>query len=189
MPQLKKHNLYKKHFNIKQENIILSFEGEFSQDKIVALGEKLKEKLSNLNEKNKLIKKTFAIFIELCQNIQHYSEDEKFNNCKNKTTCCGIIVVSEDKNSYFISAGNVVKNESIDFLIERCYYLNNLDDISLKKHYKQKLYNVRDIKGVIGGIGLIDIVRKSKNPLQYQPVSIDNRLSFWKITAKIDKEI
>ena len=183
MSQLKKHGLYKQFFN--KEKTVLYYSGSFFQNILVELGEKLKNKLFTLQIKNKTTKKIFAIFIELCQNIYHYSEEKININGINKPAGSGKIIVYEDKNSYYVMSGNLIKNTQKDFLIERCGFINKLDNVALKMHYKQRLH---DANGQHGGVGFIDVVRKSNNPLICEIVPIDNSVLFLIIKVQIDKE-
>ncbi len=59
---------------MKEKNIVFFFLGALSQEILVEMGNQLK---SHLGLSNKL-KKIFSVFIELAQNIMHYSDEKEF---------------------------------------------------------------------------------------------------------------
>ncbi|TDT72530.1 hypothetical protein EV215_0340 [Hypnocyclicus thermotrophus] len=171
---------------LKNNHILIFFEGNFTQKKLYELVESLKNKL-NLNyehcylENNySILKKVCSIFIEMAQNIQLHSL--KQNNLKN-----GIIIAIEKEKNYKIYSGNNVSSEIGRELIEKCNYLNSLNSTEIKKLYKKKLKEPRLNKNS-AGLGLIYMRKNSLNSLKAEIKKIDKNTSFFTLEVTIDKE-
>ena len=66
-------------------------------------------------------------------------------------------------------------------------YINSLNRDELKAYYKEVLNNGELSEKGGGGLGLIDIAKKSRNKLQYSFREIDEDYSFFTLTVKILK--
>jgi hypothetical protein len=175
-------DVFRQFFNTKGDNVLLEFDGALSQDLLVRIGDVIVKKVAA----GKLIKTIFAIFVELAQNIMHYSAEKE--KIKGKNIGIGIILFSEDNKYYNISSGNKIDNSKIKRLEEHLNRINSLDEQELKCFYKERLRAVKDSESKGAGLGLIDIARKSKNKIEYQIFPIDEDNSFIKINVKIKKE-
>ncbi len=68
-------NVFEFYRFMEEQNVILSFKGEISQEILLSIGDLLKERLSNEVMQQRVVKKVFFIFIELAQNIYRYSSE------------------------------------------------------------------------------------------------------------------
>ena len=72
--------------------------------------------------------------------------------------------------------------------LKKIDYINSLDKDELKKFYKETLNNGTMSEKGGGGLGLIDIARRSGQKLQYKIREIDKDYSFFTLTVKISKK-
>ena len=100
-----------------------------------------------------------------------------------------IIVIRDVKSSFTIISGNNVLKADADNLASYCDQLNGLDEVNLKALYKQKLRQerARTVNG--GGIGLIEMKRKSSHPLEYEMQVIDDNRVFFSLSVSLDKAV
>lgn len=167
-----------------KRKIWLAFKGAISQDVLVELGTLLKNK-SAFDRK---VKKVFAIFIEMTQNILHYSaEMEKVGVGDNREAGVGVVVVSETETDYSVSAGNLITSEQVIHLRSQCERIHGSDEAQLKQYYDERIksHTIEGSKGA--GLGLLDIARKSDYPLEYDIQKLDDNHSFFVMTARIAK--
>jgi len=187
MPELELLEYYKK---MCERHIVLDFQGAMSQDMLVGMAELIKNAPNHDNNKPSTMKKVFSIFIEMAQNIAHYSlERVQLNGKKgNANVGAGIIVVTRTDKIYSVTSGNLASKSSIDNITQKCDTINRMDREALKQLYKQQIKASR-MSGKLGaGVGLIDIVRKSGSPIQYQVTPVDNQNSFLVLSVKIQEE-
>lgn len=175
-------DLFKYYDTANRHNILLSFKGALSQEILVEMGNIVKNRV-NMNKK---LKKLFSIFVELAQNIMHYSAERVIID--GKDIGVGIILFTEVDSGFTIFSGNIVDNESIVKLTDKIDELNNLNKEELKEKYNKNLREDRpqDSKGA--GLGLIEIARKASGKIAYNKHRADNDKTFVTIQVQIDKE-
>lgn len=181
-------NLYKEFKKGQKENIIFELKGLISQDILIGFVEIIKNTMLTHSQQNNQVKKIFFIFIELFQNIVKHSKCINNKYCNTDGIGNGIIILKSNEVHYVISSGNHINNKNIPQLTNLINKINSLDKQGLKKFYKERLKADRK-QGNNTGVGLIDIARKSGNPIECDITSINQSLSFCEITVKINKEL
>lgn len=166
-------------------DIFLSYSGQITQNIIVEFSEKLQKKLDLESPNIPFTKKIFAIFVELLQNMLHYSAKEMILENSTKKIPEGIVTITKDDNYIYIISGNLIYNEQKDDLKRRIELVNNLSADELKKLYKETLKNPPDPNRKGAGIGIIDISRKSQHQLKYEFRKIDKNTYFFSVRAQI----
>jgi hypothetical protein len=175
---------------ITENNIILLFEGRLSQGMLVVLVDMLKEKLSAAEETERdhrqyLVRKVYAIFVELAQNVQNHScEKEKVGDA---SIGSGIILMRENADCFTIISGNALAVAEAHKLKDYCDYINGLNEDALKKLYKEKLRAARREGEKGAGIGLIEIKRKADSPLDAAIQALDEQTVFFTLSVNIGK--
>lgn len=165
-----------------EDNIILTFKGMISQEILADVGINLRTKFSEYN----ISKKTFAIFVELAQNIYHHSAQKDFSSAKGRPAGIGVLIVQNFDNYLIFSSGNMVETSKAKALVERCEYINSLSEDELRDFYKKQRKKPQG--GIGANIGLIDMARRSGHPLGYDMEEIDGNISFFSLAIKISKE-
>ncbi len=175
-----------KYYNEFNKNGITAiFQGALSQSVLSEIAENLKEKIS---DRETIKSKIFAIFIELAQNIYHHSADKKHFFTTNSDIGVGIVSIRDLPNCYSLSAGNMVNGRQREALEERCEYINGLDKEHLTDYYRQERKNAKGRTSTGAHVGLIDMVRRSGNPLEIHFDTVSEQLSFFSITVTVDKD-
>jgi hypothetical protein len=171
-----------------ERNIVLDFQGAISQDMVVGMAELLKIKSSQEFGNTNIVKKLFSVFIEMAQNIAIYSAERVHLDNRHGDVGAGIIVVTEENNNYTITSGNLVKNRSISKIIEQCQKINRMEKGELREFYKAQIKSSRERGKKGAGVGLIDMARKSGNPIRYGVTRVDDINSFLVLSVKVQKD-
>ena len=148
--------------------VIFDFKGDVTSEIISESLDTIEKRLISLcNKKIKLRKKVYNVFVECFQNLYHHSDappaDGEFGNLRK----FGAIILSKEGTFFRISTGNFVKNEKQRFLKDRIDQLNSLTDIEIKILYRDILKNEEFSNKGGGGLGMLDIVRKTGNKVDY----------------------
>jgi len=175
-------NILSNYFNKKDDNVLLEFSGALSQELLIRIGDVIIKKVAA----GKLIKTIFAVFVELAQNIMHYSAEKELIN--GKELGVGIILFAEDDNNFSILSGNKIEKSKVDKLVSHLDHINEMDEAELKKFYKERLHSSSEEDSKGAGLGLIDIARKSKSKINYEILPIDQDNSLIKINITVGKE-
>lgn len=179
MEKTKRFNLIE-YLRIFNKDVILSYKGPFDKDILAVLG----HYINQLIAKNpRISKKVFSIFIELAQNISFYSAEVNILGDDNQAGV-GNFVIAEYEEHYMIITGNIVKNEDIIPVIDKCEVINSLDRDGLRKYKREQRNRPQGDHGT-GNIGLIQVALTSDNPLDIKVTPIDDETSFFSLSVKI----
>lgn len=174
-------------FNIytgmEKHNILLSFKGDITSELLASILQIMENKMENMQENTKTKKKVYNVLVECLQNLYHHMDDISENNGdKNRTA---IFMIARDEEAYHIVTGNYILNGNISGLKFRLNEVNALSKDQLKSYYKSVLDNGEmSLKGG-GGLGMIDIARKTGEKLDYNFLEIDDKISFFTLNIKV----
>jgi hypothetical protein len=184
MEQTKKFSFYHHYLNLTHEDIIVSYKGPFSS---TIMYEMSKEVQSRLVADLVAGKKIYSIFIELAQNIFHYSSE--VNRFGVRKEGIGSIVVTESENCYSVTAGNLVSRRSLPILVDKCKLINGSDRETLRRlKFEEK--NREESSNALSkgaGVGLIHIALTSAEPLEVEFADLDDDASFFAISVTVKK--
>ena len=146
-----------------KQQIMLCFNGPFSQGLIEEIGSALRRYMEAETVPSSAARDVFAVYIELTQNIRHYARLHNYNDTDASAT---VVIGRDDDGKHVISAGNVIENADAPALIEKVNQLALLDKTQLKAAYKQQMRAPVEAGAASGaGLGLIDIARKASAPV------------------------
>src|ERR1041385_7818340 len=92
------------HQVMNDHKIWMAFKGAISQEVLVELGTMVKNKLRFDNK----FKRVFAIFVEMTQNVLHYSSERELISTTGEMVGVGVITLAETPDSYWVSSSNLV---------------------------------------------------------------------------------
>lgn len=165
-------------------NIMLSFKGEVTSDLLTSILQIMESKMEVLDESPKIKKKVYNILVECLQNLYHHIDEDDTLTAANEKSALFMIRKS-DEGDYSIMTGNYIANENVNHLKGRLDKINSMDKEELKDYYKEVLNNGEMSAKGGGGLGMIDIARKSGKKLDYSFSNIDNNFSFFSLIVNI----
>ena len=161
-------DLNKWYDKLNQGDVLLSYKGEITPELITNMLDTLEHKLDNREEKNKIKKKLYNVLVESLQNLYHHISAPPETAKPELNDKFAIFVITKEKDGYKISTGNFINVDRKKMLKDRLDQINFLSKQELKSLYKLILSNdIFSDKGG-GGLGIIDIARKSGNKLHYE---------------------
>ncbi|KPA18151.1 hypothetical protein MHK_001614 [Candidatus Magnetomorum sp. HK-1] len=180
-------NLFKYTSQFAQKGVFLCYSGPTSHEVLVSTGNTLKQFLISNNIYKKKHYCIFSIYVELFENIIRYGVDCFHSEIVSNHSCCpyGIISVSTDGNQFTIQSGNIITYKQGKKLNPYLYSINLMDPQMIRDFYREKRKHKcePDCKGA--GLGLIEIVRKSSQPISFSFEKIDDTFLFYTLTAVI----
>jgi hypothetical protein len=172
--------------NLTENGIFLCFNGPFSQGLMVEIGDILKQRLKAAHVDDPTILKVFSAMVEQSQNILHHSAEKLIEtNTVDHEIMLGIIAVGSRDSQYFILGGNKIRNSEVEPLKEKLSQLSVMNKDELKSLYKEqrKTDPADPAKGA--GLGLIDLARKSSQPIEFSFDKLDQDFSYFSIKTVI----
>ncbi len=165
------------------ERILICFNGPISRTLISEIGTALKEHIESTRECTTAAMDVFSVYIEISQNIRHYSARNDYVEPESTAT---VVIAESGDGHYIVSAGNVVEYADGEALQERIAALTALDKTELKALYKQQLRQPRSEGSTSGaGLGLIEVARKSTAPLLCSLDRLEAGRAFFTLRATI----
>jgi len=170
----------REHFNHKK--ILLCFNGPFSKGLLEEIGIALKNHTQKDNPPS-LAMDIFSVYIELTQNIRHYSVGKGYSDMDSSAT---VVIAKDNEERFLIFAGNLVEPSDADRLSTKITELANMDKLALKAAYKKQLRQPRDIETNSGaGLGLLEIARKTSKPLSSSLSPVEDGRVFFSLLATV----
>jgi len=166
-------------------NVIISFQGSITSDMINNVLDTVESKLTEEDEEPKIKKKMYNVLVESLQNLYHHIDDlpdEFKNEYDNKF---GILVISKKGAEYKITTGNFISSDKIKYLKDKIDKINSLSKEELKDMYKFILNHQKLSAKGGGGLGLVDIARKTGNKLNYMFQNFNNEYYFFNLDITI----
>ena len=177
--------IYDMHQMMLKNNIILVYEGEFTQEitkSVLAMAER---NMDSIGEESGIKRKVFNVMVECLQNIVKHGEDFISGEISINTA---IFMIGKHKNSYIITSGNPIKDDQIDDLKTKLDSINNLDKDGLKSLYKEIIKGASGLTDKGGaGLGFVDMARKSGQKLEYGFEPIGDGHSFFSLKTTVPR--
>ena len=183
-------NIYGLYKSLEEQSILLSFKGAVTADLLTSILQIIESKLAELEEDPKIKRKVFNVLVECLQNLYHHVESgaskDYGNEDENAEYRSALFLIAKSENGFYVRTGNYVPSDSSKELEEKIKKINNLDKAELKLYYQKVLSEgERSAKGT-AGLGMIDIVRKSGNKLEYEFVQVNKDYDFFCLNVLID---
>ncbi len=179
-------HLFLQYQQMTQFKILMSFKGVFAQPALVEMGNTIRNSLGNESVKATVMKKIFAIFIELSQNILHYSAEKELD-LDGRESGVGLLIVSDNGDRYCVSSGNLISNDDVERIGGQCQAVIDASRDDLKEMYNRRRKGERPAESKGAGLGLIDMARKSDYPLEYEIRPFNEKYSFFMLSSYISK--
>ena len=172
-------DVYEIYDRMEKENIMLSFKGHLSEEMLHSILSVIERKLEDFKADNRTKKRVYHVLVECLQNLFHHS---KVDPDAEESI---IVMVVKNASGYSVITGNYISSTDVDSLRARIREINDMDSDQLKNLYRKVLNNDTYSDKGGGGLGIIDIARKSEDKLDYGIVPVDEFNSFFSLNVKI----
>lgn len=176
--------IYELHKTMLAKNLILVYEGEFTQEITKSVLSMAERNMDSMGEESSIKRKVFNVMVECLQNIVKHGEDYNPMNEKKQTA---IFMIGKLDDEYVITSGNPVKNDIVGLLTEKLNQINSLDKEGLKALYKEIIKGTEISEKGGAGLGFVDMARKSGQKLEFDFTEINDEHSFFSLKTTISR--
>jgi hypothetical protein len=151
-----------------QRNLIFYHKGYFSHSIVAAMSEVVKLQLEVAGVSTSTRRKIFSSFIELSQNIVHYSSDSLPEaTLQGGAIREGAMCISSDGERHLMVCINPIATQAVDDLRDKLEPLRTMSIEEIKQAYKTSLRadTPADSKGA--GLGFLTMARDASAPLEF----------------------
>ncbi|MBR4264986.1 MAG: SiaB family protein kinase [Bacteroidales bacterium] len=160
---------------LKDDTLSFIYLGKFDNTVLGFATEILKGHMTQADDTEGKKNKMSFLMIESFQNILRYGVLGREEN----ETSGEIFMVRKTKGSYYITTGNFVENANIGPTREKLERVNSLTPEELKKLFLETLQNKKISQQGGAGLGFMEMVRKTKEKLDFDFVKISDTRSFF----------
>jgi hypothetical protein len=180
-------NIYDLYHKMESNKVVLSFKGEVTSELMTCILQIMEQRMESMNEAPKLKKKVYNVLVECLQNLYHHIDEIPSESGEKGTDHSAIFMISLNKNNgYSITTGNYIQTTRKDSFENKLERINSLESAELKELYKEVLNNdTRSEKGG-GGLGMIDIARKTGKKLNYAFAPLNDEYSFFSLNINVE---
>jgi hypothetical protein len=171
-----------------QGEVVVAYKGTIGADVIANTLSMVELKLENSEVHNSIKKKLYNVLVESLQNLYHHVDTPMggFDNDSDTKSNYGIFILNQLEVGFRISTGNFIQNDKITAIKEKIDKINSLSAEELKDFYKFVLNNQKFSEKGGGGLGLIDMARKTGNKLEYRFFEYNKDFKFFNLTVLIN---
>ena len=174
--------------NQPERNVILYYKGNIDSDVINYVLDTVEFKLVEVNEQARIRKKVYNVLVESLQNLYHHVDKVPEDFEDQTSEKFGILRIERVDNGYKIITGNFVRADHVENLEEKIRKINQSTHEEIKELYKFILNHQRISAKGGGGLGLVDIARKTGNKLEYTFKQYNDKYSFFYLDIFVNQD-
>ena len=180
----------RKYKNIHDENILLMYKGELSFELITSMLETLGGKIEELEEDRKFKKKFHNVATECIQNLfYHIDEVNPANAALSRyESKSAVVMITAGKTHYSLLTSNHIPAHKAGTLKERLDHINAFEPEELRALYKKVLSEDPFSEKGTGGLGFIDIARKTGEKFRYTFSPVNDKVVNFTLQIRLPKK-
>ncbi len=153
----------------RQHQVIFYYVGYFSQNIVAAMAEAVKLQLEVAGVAGPTRRKLFSSFVEMAQNIVHYSADSlnPASRDDGELRHGSVYIRRESDGRFLLLCANPVEQEVADDLRGKLETLRGMTLDEIKLAYRQTLRAEKPEGSKGAGIGLLTVARDASEPLEF----------------------
>lgn len=166
-------------------DIIVSYKGSITTEMINNMLEIVESRIGEGTEDARLRKKVYNVLVESLQNLYHHADELPEAIRGEFEGHFGVVVVAREGSGIRITTGNFIKSDKIKKLKDKIDKINSMNPDELKDMYKFILNHQKFSDKGGGGLGLIDIARKTGSRLYPSFQNYNNEYYFFSLEIKV----
>lgn len=168
--------------DVTKHDTVLSYSGEISSEVVNNTLDEVEDLLLQQGLNRKKIKKAYNAIVESFQNLQHHSIQQPDESSEHKF---GAFLIKVRNDKVEIITGNYVIFDIVQIIKDRISQINILDKDELKALYKKILSNQEFSEKGGGGLGMVDIAKRTGSKIDYSFFEFDEKYSFFELKVNV----
>jgi Family of unknown function (DUF6272) len=177
--------IYDLHRTMMSANLILVYQGEFTQETLKSILAMAERNLDSTGEESSIKRKVFNVMVEALQNIVKHSDELADDPIHSHNA---IFLIGRESNRFSIMTGNPILKKNVSNLDEKLKQINGLDKDGLKELYKSIIKNTQISDKGGAGLGFVDMARKSGEQLEFSFPEMNEEYAFFTLKVNVPRE-
>ncbi|PIT77430.1 SiaB family protein kinase [Limnohabitans sp. B9-3] len=161
---------------LRTHKVIMAYNGAVSDDLMLTLADLLKSRMLAQDDP-KRSKTIFSVFMEGVQNLIWHGGDDSDTS--------GMILITQEEGQVTIMCSNRIAQKDTFELRERLSQIENADKETIRQLYREGMSSSNEHEGPGAGLGLLEIARRSSQPISYAFVDVDKHTVDFILAATI----
>ncbi|MEX1132352.1 MAG: SiaB family protein kinase [Flavobacteriales bacterium] len=172
---------------LERQRVLLSFKGDLSSELVTALLGLVERKMEVIEPDAKARKRVFNVVMECLQNLYHHNKRPAPQQAvlPSATEPHGVVMIAQLEDGYSILTGNFMAGNDVNRVKEHMDRINAMTPEELREFYRTTLNNGQFGERGGGGLGMIDIARKSGGKLEYGFVPFNEDSAFFSLNVNV----
>ncbi|HET9487224.1 MAG TPA: SiaB family protein kinase [Chryseosolibacter sp.] len=177
--------IYDLHRTMASEDLILVYQGDFSQETTKTILTMAERSLQVAEEDPAIRRKVFNVMVELLQNIVKHNEELALSRMRSQNA---IFLIGRESKRYTIMSGNPVEKSHAAQLKANLKRINELDKEGLKALYKEIIRDATLSDKGGAGLGFVDMARKSGEKLWFDFPEMSEACCFFCLKVYVSRD-
>lgn len=178
--------IYDLHRTMMSQNLILVYQGDFTQETTKTILTMAERSLQNSEEDPAIKRKVFNVMVELLQNIVRHNDEWMHVGVASHNA---IFLVAREPHRYTVMTGNPVQKKLVPVLKANLERINALDRDGLKDLYKEIIQGTTLSEKGGAGLGFVDMARKSGEKLWFDFPEMSEAQSFFCMKVNVSRDV
>lgn len=164
---------------------VLYFKGNVDSEVINKALDLVEGKLLTTRETPRLRKKVYNVLVESLQNLYHHADNIPKGYHASRPDRFGLVVLEKLGRGYRITTCNFVAAVGVKELEEKLTRINRSTPEEIKELYKDILNHQEITEKGLGGLGLLDIARKTGHRIDFRFKRYDDLNTAFRLSAVV----
>lgn len=181
------HSIHDLYDELERKRVMLTFQGPLSAELISALLGAMERRMEGIEQDPRIRRRVFNVVMECLQNLFHHNNNRIVQGGRTMSTDepHGVVMIAQTTQGYQVLTGNFMAEGDVERLKGHLDRINSLPPEQLRELYRETLADgTYSAKGG-GGLGMIDIARKSGGKLEYGFVPYDKDNAFFSLNVNV----
>ncbi len=179
--------IYDLYEELDRRHVMISFKGDLTGDLVTAVMTMVERRVNAIEPDPRVRKRLFTVALECLQNLYHHNARVKLseNGVTPTDEPHGMVMMVCTDNGYSVLTGNFMAAGDVERLKAHIDHINALSAEELRELYRTELSNGQYTSSGGGGLGMIDIARKSSGKLEYGFVPFGQDNAFFSLNVNV----
>jgi hypothetical protein len=160
---------------VKERKIVFYYYGYFSQTIVSAMAETIKLSMKQADTTAAVKRKLFSCFVEMAQNIIHYSSEALTPATQDDAEVRqGAVCIGHTDDRFYLMCSNRVAAHDVTPLREKLEPLRSMTLEEIKRAYQDTLRAEQPEGSKGAGLGFLTVARDASKPLEFEFAPLDN---------------
>jgi hypothetical protein len=154
---------------VARRHIVFYYFGYFSQNIVSAMAEAVRLHMEQSEPVASTRRKLFSCFVEMAQNITHYSAQAlSATELRESQLRKGSVCIGTEGERYYLLCANPVATEDVDALRDKLEPLRTMTLDDIKRAYREMLRAETPDGSKGAGLGFLTVARDASGPLEFE---------------------